>query len=163
MEDLSEIVTAIQQKLAGTPLADFYTARKKLNGGHKWSGPLLLIQRDGKRPRQGYAYHKGGREELQFNVGFEDGGAYFRYGVAFSLEPGQDLPDPATALVPKILQFNRLIEYFPELSKLEMWVHEGGESHSLPVGPIGSQWVHNGAFIFLGNRSRVLATSPRVE
>ncbi|MEW9570245.1 hypothetical protein ABQJ54_00630 [Rhodanobacter sp. Si-c] len=155
MEDLSEIVTAIQQKLVGTPLADFYTARKKLNGGHKWSGPLLLIQRDGKQPRQGYAYHKGGREELQFNVGFEDGGAYFRYGVAFSLEPGQDLPDPAAALVSKILQFNRLIAYFPELSKLEMRINEEGRSHSLPVGPIGSHWVRNGAFIFLGKRSRV--------
>lgn len=154
MEDLSEIVTAIEQKLVGTPLAAFYAERRKLNGGNRWSGPLLLIQRNGKQSRQGYAYHKGGREELQFNVGFEDGGTRFRYGVAFSLEPGQDLPDPAAALAPKILQFNRLIQYFPELSKLEMWVDQGDTSAPLPLGPIGSQWVRNGVFIFLGERRR---------
>jgi len=155
MEDLSEIVTAIEQKLAGTPLADFYAERRKLNGGNKWRGPLLLIQRNGTQDRQGYAYHKGGREELQFNVGFEKGGTHFRYGVAFSLESGQDLPDPAAALAPKILQFNRLIQHFPELSRLKMWVDEGDRSHPLSLGPISSQWVRNGAFIFLGERSRI--------
>lgn len=155
MEELSEIVEAIEQRLVGTPLADFYSERRKLNGGYKWRGPLLLIRRGDKHPRRGYAYHKGGREELQFNVGFENNGGYLRYGVAFSLEPGQDLPDPAATLIPKILQFNRIIAHFPELSGLEMWVDEGDRSDRLPVGPIDGQWVRNGLFIFLGERRRI--------
>lgn len=155
MEELSKILEAIEQRLVGTPLADFYAERKKLNGGHKWSGPLFLIRRGDKQPRRGYAYHKGGREELQFNVGFENNGEYLRYGVAFSLEPGQDLPDPTATLTPKILRFNRIIAHFPELSGLKMWVDEGDRSDQLPVGPIGGQWIRNGLFIFLGERRRI--------
>ncbi|KGI76894.1 hypothetical protein [Oleiagrimonas soli] len=162
MEKLSEIVTAIDAQLTETLLENFYAERKKLNGGNKWNGPLLQIQGGGKRSRQGYAFHKGGREELQFNVGFEDDGKYFRYGVAFSLEPSQDLPDPAVQLVPKMMLFNRLIEHFPKLLNLQMWVNEGDRSHHLPTGPIDSHWMRNGVFIFLGRRVRVPASGvPR--
>lgn len=153
MEDLDRIVTAIQYRLQGTPLADFYAQRQRLNGGKKWSGPLLLIRRDDGQPLRGYAYHKGGREEMQFNAGFEDDGKYFRYGVAFSLEPGQDLPDPVAALLPKILLFNRLIKRFPSLHNLSMWVNDGQKSYPLMMGKIDSRWLRNGLFIFLGERS----------
>src|ERR1043166_3293653 len=40
-----------------------------------------------------YAFHSGGRNELQYNIGFEDEES-FRFGVAFSLEPSRTLPQP---------------------------------------------------------------------
>ena len=39
-----------------------------------------------------YAFHVGGRSELQFNIGYEEEG--LRYGFAFSLKPSQALPNP---------------------------------------------------------------------
>jgi hypothetical protein len=40
-----------------------------------------------------YAFHSGGRSELQYNIGFE-GEEWFRFGFAFSLEPSRTLPEP---------------------------------------------------------------------
>lgn len=37
-----------------------------------------------------YAFHVGGRTELQFNIGLESGDEDLRYGVAFSLENQPD-------------------------------------------------------------------------
>ena len=54
-----------------------------------------------------YAFHIGGRTELQFNMGTESlgGSTQIRHGLAFSLEPSQTLPtlDP---LLSKIARFN---------------------------------------------------------
>lgn len=54
-----------------------------------------------------YAYHFGGRKELQFNIGY-DPTTDFRFGIAFSLETSQSLPD-VSLLYPKIERFN---DYF---------------------------------------------------
>src|ERR1700754_2452274 len=105
VEQMDEIVTVLDATLQGTPLEDFYLERKRLIGGNEWSGALLQMIMGGGKPRSGYAFHKGGRRELQFNVGFEEDGAYFRYGVAFSLEPSRDLSDPVEVLAPKIQRF----------------------------------------------------------
>lgn len=152
MERLSDIVASLDAALSTTALADFYDKRKALKGGHRWRGPLLLIQKGADVPLAGYAYHKGGREELQFNVGFEDNGAYFRYGVAFSLEPGRGLPDPVAVLAPKIARFNRIVTRFPELASLKLWFHYEARSPSHPFGPIPDEWVRRGAFVFVGER-----------
>lgn len=52
-----------------------------------------------------YAYHYGGRTELQFNIGC-DHFEKFRFGVAFSLESSQSLPD-VSILYPKIERYNQ--------------------------------------------------------
>ena len=56
---------------------------------------------------EGYAFHVGGRKELQFNIGHENhnDGEMIRYGVAFSLELSQTLPR-VEPLFPKIRRFN---------------------------------------------------------
>jgi hypothetical protein len=56
-----------------------------------------------------YAYHHGGRKELQFNIGFDRGGM-FRHGVAFSFEPSQTLPRPEEQLLPSVRRFNEYLE-----------------------------------------------------
>lgn len=157
MERLSDIVAALDGVLASTSLASFYEDRKKLKGGYSWRGSLLSVQKQADTPRSGYAFHKGGREELQFNVGFEDEGAYFRYGVAFSIEPDRNLPDPVEVLAPKIKRFNQVIAQFPELASLKLWHHFGERRSSSPAGPIPDAWVSPGSFVFLGERVRVPA------
>ena len=158
MERLSDIVSALDGALASTPLAHFYEDRKKLKGGYNWRGSLLSIQKQADTSRSGYAFHKGGREELQFNVGLEDEGAYFRYGVAFSLEPDRNLQDPVEVLEPKIKRFNQVIAQFPNLASLRLWHHFGEHRSSLPVGPIPDDWIRPGSFVFLGERVRVPAS-----
>src|SRR5262245_26262555 len=55
-----------------------------------------------------YAFHHGGRTELQFNIGKEDeDGRLWRYGVAFDFASSQALPDPVATLSPKVDRFNK--------------------------------------------------------
>jgi hypothetical protein len=155
MEMLSDIVSAIESELAATPLANFYDERKRLKGGHRWNGGFLQVQRHTSEARSGYAFHKGGREELQFNVGFEDEGKYFRYGVAFSLESDRNLPDPVATLAPKIERFNHVLPDFPELFSLGIWSHGSSTLSIHSVGPIPKWMVRKESFIFLGERVKV--------
>ena len=54
----------------------------------------------------GYAFHIGGFKELQFNLGWHDN--KFRYGLAFSIQENQSLPDPVSELKPFIDFFNNI-------------------------------------------------------
>ena len=53
-----------------------------------------------------YAFHVGGRDELQFNVGFDE--EELRWGVAISLQASQAIPNPVEELSPKL---DRLSEF----------------------------------------------------
>ena len=106
---------------------------------------------------EGYAFHVGGRKELQFNIGQEliDDVEMIRYGVAFSLELSQTLPrlDP---LFPKIQRFNEyVIEHLEDYPSFMMWHHDtnrGYMSEDCPVGQIEVDLVKPGNFIMLGRR-----------
>jgi hypothetical protein len=103
-----------------------------------------------------WAFHSGGRDELQFNIGldeFDDGSGAVRAGVAFSLEPSQSLPD-WTVLLPHIARFNDILRERPEtFGDLAMWCWQGDHrSADLPVGPVPDALVQRGAFVFLGAR-----------
>lgn len=152
METLQEIISALDQKLQPTPLADFYVMRKRLKGGRDWGKPLFQVVSDATSPRNGWAFHQGGRTELQFNIGFESDGELFRYGAAFSLEPGVNLPDPVASLSPAIAKFNQVIGEFKELTTLNMW--SGDEPNQLrdPISGIPNNWIRRGNFIFIGER-----------
>lgn len=101
----------------------------------------------------GYAFHVGGRSELQFNIGREehDGGDVIRHGVAFSLELSQTLPtlDP---LLPKISRFNDYLRSHPEdFPGFRMWYYsDEGRSDDQAVAPIPDDLVVAGTFIMLG-------------
>jgi hypothetical protein len=98
----------------------------------------------------GYAFHFGGRRELQFNIGFEPENR-FRFGIAFSFEPNQNLPD-VTLLTPKVQRFNDFVSAHPEqFSSLRMWTWENNKrSAEREVGPISNEEIRNGAFVFIG-------------
>jgi hypothetical protein len=105
-----------------------------------------------------YAYHYGGRSELQFNIGIE--GIYLRYGVAFSFEPSRALPwkEMEAVLLPKARLFNAFIELNPESFRdMRMWYHDNDHRlgpDEMP-GPIPWDRVRPGVFAFLGQRQEV--------
>lgn len=107
--------------------------------------------------RNRYAFHAGGRRELQFNIGLEcrDGVEMIRYGVAFSLQLSRTLPtlDPFGS---KILRFNDYVNGHPEVFPgFLMWhYHDNREdpSEDRPVGSITDALFKERTFIMLGKR-----------
>jgi len=110
-----------------------------------------------------YAYHLGGRTELQFNVGLEqiDGVPHFRHGVAFSLETNQTLPS-IDVLIPKVERFNEFFRLQPgEYSSFELWHYRGpARSRNYDPGPIPRPWVEEDVFICLGKVYPIHDTDP---
>lgn len=96
-----------------------------------------------------YAFHYGGRSEIQFNIGLEEVG--LRYGIAFSLEPSQSFPD-ISVLFPKIRMFNCLVREYPEyFAGYEMWHYQYDErSENYQVTEIPASLMTVGTFIFIG-------------
>jgi hypothetical protein len=100
-----------------------------------------------------YAFHHGGRTELQFNVGVEtvDGATYVRHGVAFSLEPSQTLPS-IDVLIPKVRRLNEFFQVHPDhFGDLRMWHYERDirSADHMPT-PIAPELVRLHIFICLG-------------
>jgi hypothetical protein len=97
-----------------------------------------------------YAFHDGGRTEMQYNIGFEDSNL-LRYGLAFSLEPGQTLPD-VSVLYPKILKYNILFRSNPGLfTGYKMWaVTPDGRTKTEKIHEIDSSLLKPDVFIFFG-------------
>ena len=102
-----------------------------------------------------WAFHYGGRQELQFNIGIEEEG--FRYGVALSLETSQTLPD-ITQLYPKALRLNQFIRQNPDFfSEYSMWrwVADKWRSRIDPVKEITDDLLRPKTFIFIGKLQSV--------
>ncbi|HEU0129104.1 MAG TPA: hypothetical protein VFQ48_10940 [Pseudonocardiaceae bacterium] len=107
-----------------------------------------------------FAFHHGGRTELQFNVGLEtiDNTTWLRHGVAFSLERSRTLPD-VRVLVPKIERFNEFLHVEPEeYADFRMWHYCGGvRSSNYSPGPIPYELTERKekVFICLGQLQRL--------
>jgi hypothetical protein len=103
---------------------------------------------------ENWAFHHGGRKELQFNIGYADSDRNddLRHGVAFSFEPSQTLPS-IDVLVSKVKFFNDFMQLNAgEFSDMRMWYYDDLRSVDRPPGPIPSTLVRKGVFVFLGNR-----------
>ncbi|MDP3103354.1 MAG: hypothetical protein Q8M95_01955 [Candidatus Methanoperedens sp.] len=96
----------------------------------------------------GYAFHYGGRKELQYNIGKID--KDYRHGVAFSLDRSQSLPD-VKILYPKIERFNKYMSEFSEkYSDMMLWIRDENGYSQYKAGQINSNFFHQGVFIFFG-------------
>lgn len=149
MTSLQDIVTQVDRRARTHAIGGLQDLRKQLRGlGRK---PTRNVFDWARNPT--WTFHVGGRDELQFNLGFEVPmeGLDLRYGVAFSLELSMSLPsiDP---LLPKIALFNDYVREHPErLHGLGMWHHADGERSELrPPRPIEPHLVRRGVFVFLG-------------
>ena len=104
-------------------MASFLQLRKRLRNLERLPPKKIFTSQTIK---DHYAFHHGGRKELQFNIGFieRDGEDKFRYGVALSLEESQSLPD-YTVLDKKFIRFSDFIKTNKsKLSKFEMYYHD---------------------------------------
>ena len=104
-----------------------------------------------------WAFHHGGRSELQFNMGIDGSNrTMLRYGVAFSFETSRSLPT-INELIPKVRLFNDFLRLYPALyADMRTWHwRDGSRSSELPPAPIPHELVSKGVFVFLGHLSSI--------
>jgi hypothetical protein len=154
---LTAIVHEIERKGETREIGHLQEIRKELKSKTRLPHDRIFHRRS-IFEADGYAYHYGGRTELQFNVGFEPGNM-FRHGVAFSLEPSQTLPD-ITLLLPKVKRFNEFLTLYPQqFSDMAIWHWVKGDrkqSDHYPA-PITPDLMKSGFFIFLGKMQPAIA------
>lgn len=153
MPTLQEIVDEVNTRAADRSIGQLQKLRKELlKLARKPSNRVFGKVHDGR-----WAISVGGRTELQFNIGTEEGlrEGDLRYGVAFSFEPSRSLPD-IDGLIPKVRLFNDyLVDFGEHLFDLLMWHHsKAGRSALTAPTPIPDQLIAKGTFVFLGSICR---------
>ncbi len=151
---LRSIVSEINLRAKRHPIGGLQEIRKDLKGLQRLPTrdiftSLTIFE------KEDYAFHNGGRKELQFNIGVERVGGIEKvsYGVAFSLQTSRTLPS-IDVLIPKIKLFNEFMQLYTEkYADMRMWHYYRGEqsSDSMPTS-IPPELVTKGVFIFLGKR-----------
>ena len=168
-----------KQSLIGSSSAQSLSIRKiaeELNqrASNHQIGKLQEIRADLKRKRKlgkdifsaktiieknNYAFHNGGRTELQFNIGLEEGNSgmnFLRHGIAFSLQLSRSLTS-IELFVPKIYLFNDYIRCNPTLFQdMSMWHYVDSKySGDREPMPIQDDLIKENVFIFLGQRTQL--------
>ena len=151
--DIATLAERINEAAPEYRVSGLQQLRSKLHG--KRARTQKLFTKSTIFPDKDYAFHDGGRTELQFNIGIEQREAirYCRHGVAFSFESSRSLPDP-TVLAPKVRRFNEWVRANSEtLWGFKMWDWDGPTlSADRSPGEILASSINTGAFVFLGTR-----------
>ena len=146
---IDELALEISDRAKGRPIGAMQKRRARRKG---LTRPPGLFDR--RTIWKEWAYHVGGRTELQFNIGYEssDGGQdIFRHGVAFSLQPSRTLPD-VSIFRERIRRFNRYLDDHPKaFEDLSMWywVDDERRPNHAPA-PIPDSLVRPSIFVVLG-------------
>ena len=146
---IEDLAFKIADRAIGRPIGDLqkHRARRK-----RFSRIRRLFDRSTIWDK--YAYHVGGRSELQFNIGFETiyGEEVFRHGVAFALLPGPSLPN-ISILRERIDRFNRYLDDHPKaFNDLSMWYFDNDlRSPNFPPFPIPNTLIRPQLFIMVGS------------
>ncbi len=94
-------------------------------------------------------------EERNFSSTLAWSSDELRYGVAFSLERGRNLPS-IEPLLPKLSRFNEFLRLYPDrYADLRMWHWQETRSTDYPAGPIPEELAVPHTFIFLGKRQPI--------
>lgn len=103
-----------------------------------------------------WAHHVGGRRELQFNVGFDNGD--LRWGVAISLQPSRSMPDPRE-MHQKLRRLSQFLEnhadYLNKRGFTIKWDWTSEQKHT--PQPVPDHLYTSGTFVFLGKYYRINA------
>jgi len=154
MRSIADIVRDLDQRASQYEIGNLQEYRRKIKSLAVLPTRFLFRTAN----HDNWAHHYGGREELQFNVGYEDvegDGKRFRHGVAFSFQPSRSLLD-IVSLSRKVPRFNEFIaQHLDDLSDFEMWHWSGRKnsrvcSETYPIAQIPVDHVALGQFIFLG-------------
>lgn len=149
MQRISEIARKINKLSATYKIGDLQVIRKRIKNLGRQAGSSIF-NADTINDHLGWAFHYGGRKELQFNIGEEEEG--LRFGIAFSLEQSQTLPN-IELLFPKIMRFNQFIRENPGFFKnyrMWHWYNDRVRSEIQPVIEIGEHLLRPKTFIFIG-------------
>lgn len=145
--NIQNITNILNEKLKNSELLyDFQKYRrdvKKIKNGSN-----LFFAKDQKK--ETYAFHYGGRSEVQFNIGIEDN--IFRFGLGFSLQRDINIKKPMENTVPKIKKFNDYINKKTMSHKdcvMWRWSKEG-RSPEVNIDQIPNNWIVKESFIFVG-------------
>ena len=146
---IRDIANRINDLAQSHRIGQLQDIRKKINAFDRRPGSSIF-RKNTISDKGEWAYHFGGRKELQFNIGIEEEG--LRYGVAFSLESSRTLPD-ITLLYPKARRLNQFIRQNPDFfSEYSMWcwVADKWRSKTDPVKEITEDLLRPKTFIFIG-------------
>ena len=146
MLTIKQIADEINSRSTNFKIGKLQELRKKIKKLNRQPGEKIFRN---DTIHDSYAFHYGGRKELQYNIGKENNSYY--HGVAFSLERSQTLPD-VTILYPKIEKFNEYMRLFSkEYSDMVWWYYDKNvRSRNYKAGIIDSDIVHPNVFIFFG-------------
>jgi Holliday junction resolvase len=148
--NLKTVTAELNQRAFAHPIGRLQEIRAELHHGGPGGNIFWLASTKDDE----YAFHYGGRRELQFNIAWDDvdGFEKLRHGVAFSFEPNRNLPNPVEVLSPKFGRFNKFMRLHSGLyGDMRMW-HYKDEQPSRLYTPasIPDERVTKGVFVFLG-------------
>lgn len=148
--DMTEICREVNSRASEYVFRDLQKIRHILNGKKITNYSIFS---ESKTVFEDYAFNYGGRSEVQFNLGktsvidppHKEG---LRFGLAFSLQPSQDFPNPIQKLKPYIDRFNALLDSKPNLFSDYKFYSDDGEWEC--VRKIEAEEIVSGNFIFFG-------------
>ncbi len=146
--NLQRFAHELNQAARSRPIGTLQEIRAELHGKQRSGRDIFSTQTIFKK----WAFHHGGRSELQFNIGFDRTKDELRSGVAFSFDTSRSFPniDP---LIDKARHFNEFLRMNPDLyHDMKMWYWREHERTEIPVGSISPELAAKGVFVFLGNR-----------
>ena len=149
MTDIRTIADELNANAVRYQIGGLQELRKELKGFTRRPGSALFSDQT---IFETFAFHHGGRSEIQFNIGFDGSdGKALRHGIAFSFETSQTLPD-INDLRPQVRLFNEFLTLYPNrYARMRMWHWDSdGRSAEYMPSPIPSERIANKVFVFLG-------------
>lgn len=153
--DIRDVANAIEDQAVNHSFGDLQAIRQTLKGHKRRSHTIFKNS----TIFEHYAFHYGGRTELQFNVGFEeaeDGKEYLRHGLVISLKRGPALHEITDEMATRIVRLNEFIETradeYSDFLMYNSWYDSDEWSGDHSLRSIEPEIVRLGAFIFIGRR-----------
>ena len=150
---IRDIATKINELAQNHKIGRLQDLRKELKPLKQRAGRTIFHNRTINDKEQ-WAFHYGGRKELQFNIGIEK--TDFRYGVALSLEKSPSLYD-ISILFPVAKRLNQFIrEEASFFRKYQMWHYrKGTRSATGAIEEISEDLLKPKTFIFIGKKVQI--------
>jgi len=148
--DIKAVADQLNMHAKTHAIGELQTIRAKLRGFARRPGTDIFSPQT---IHEDWAFHHGGRSELQFNIGKEANGSELRHAVAFSFETSRTLPSIET-LIPKARRFNDYMQLYPSAyADMRMWYYQNDErSPNYHPKAVTAELVKDGTFVFFGKR-----------
>ena len=152
---ITDITNAIEEQAPGYAFGELQAIRERLKD-KQWRSNTIFKART---IHENYAFHYGGRTELQFNIGFEweeNGEMVLRHGVAISLKRGASINQIDDAILTRIARLNEYLEShtndFTDFFMYNSWYDSDDWSGYHTLRPVPPEIVELDAFIFIGKQ-----------